>query len=271
MPERMARPSEQARQRERVTLAFESVLKTLLVCSVPLEAEPLIARMDTVSPLKGRGVQAWSGELGRRPVILVVAGMGKTNAARSLTVLLERERIDGIVGFGVAGAYPGSGLQLCDVALATREHYGDEGVDTPRGWLSCEGIGIPLAEVPAGPLYNDFPVDSEWLEASRSALEGEGSKCAAGAFVTVSCCSGTSARGRELEERFGAICETMEGAAYAHIAAMYSLPFLEARGVSNHVEDRDPSRWRLRPAAEAVAAVLATLLSARPTQAESAS
>ena len=56
-----------------------------------------------------------------------------------------------------------------------------------------------------------------------------------------------------LEARFSAIAESMEGAAYAHVAALYDIPFVEVRGISNLVEDRDLSRWKLADAA-AVAA-----------------
>jgi futalosine hydrolase len=64
-----------------------------------------------------------------------------------------------------------------------------------------------------------------------------------GKFITVSTCSGTSSRGAELYNRFGGICENMEGAAVAHVALLYDTPLLEVRGISNMVEDRDLSRW----------------------------
>jgi futalosine hydrolase len=46
----------------------------------------------------------------------------------------------------------------------------------------------------------------------------------------------------------------MEGAAAAHVCALYDLPFLELRGISNLVEDRDREKWRLAEAAEAAQA-----------------
>ncbi|HEX7239102.1 MAG TPA: hypothetical protein VF263_02460, partial [Longimicrobiaceae bacterium] len=47
------------------------------------------------------------------------------------------------------------------------------------------------------------------------------------------------------------LCEGMEGAALAHVCALYGVPFLELRAVSNAVEDRDLSRWRLPEAVDA--------------------
>ena len=55
----------------------------------------------------------------------------------------------------------------------------------------------------------------------------------------------------------------MEGAAVAHVCAMYKIPVIEMRGVSNIVEDRDRSKWDLALAAEncqkAVIEVLSSL------------
>jgi futalosine hydrolase len=194
---------------------------------------------------------AWSGRLGGAPVLLFSAGMGKANAAHGATALLEAREVGGIIGFGVGGAYPGSGLGLGDVALASATIYGDEGVICPDGWLSTEGIGIPLAERGGRRWFNRFEADPARVEAARESLAAAGIAVRVGPFVTVSNCSGTAARGLELAARFGGVVEGMEGAALAHVATLYGVPWLELRAISNAVEDRDLSRWRLRDAAEA--------------------
>jgi futalosine hydrolase len=236
------------------------VQETLLVCSVRLEMEPILRQMADLVEIAHSRLSAWRGTLADYPVLAVVAGMGKTNAARATTAVLERFRVDRVIGFGVAGAYPGSGLDVGGLGLATREHYGDEGVLTRDGWRGCEEIGIPLLTTAEAQHFNDFPVDTGWLDAGLSALRAAGTACVSGPFVTVSTCSGTRARGDELARRFDAICETMEGAAYAHVAALYGLPFLEIRGISNLVEDRNLAGWRLPEAAAAAAGALPHLV-----------
>lgn len=224
-----------------------------MICSVPLEAEPVRLRLQQSRPLRvGRKMGA-AGRLDGVPVLLLSAGMGKVNAAQGLTAALERFPAKGVVGFGVGGAYPGSGLGVGSLALADREIYGDEGVATPDGWISTEGIGIPLVERGERRTFNQFPLDPARVAAAARSLAADGLEAVVGPFVTVSCCSGTARRGEELAGRFGAVCETMEGAAYAHVAALYDLPFLEVRGVSNLVEDRDLAAWRLPEAAEIAA------------------
>lgn len=224
-----------------------------LICSVELESEPIESVLDaTRVRLIGRK-RAVQGMLAGREVLLLPAGMGKTNAAHGLTALLESDAVGGVIGFGVGGAYPGSGLETGGLALATREIYGDEGVAAPEGWLSTREIGIPLLRSAGSDVYNVFDLDHGRVAVAAAVLEGSGLRAVSGPFVTVSSCSGTLSRGAELATRHGAVCESMEGAAYAHVAALYGVPFLEVRGISNLVEDRKLSGWDL-PAASSIAA-----------------
>jgi futalosine hydrolase len=231
-----------------------------LICSVALEADPLVRLMTRPSDLVIGRRSGSEGEIGDAPVVLVVGGMGKTNAAQALTAVLELRRARAVIGFGVAGAYEGSGLEIGDIALASSEIYADEGVETPSGWASTREIGIPLLARGELELFNEFPVDPGCLTMAGDALAAAGIRHATGPFATVSCCSGTTERGRVIASGMDAICETMEGAAYAHVAALYEVPFVGVRGVSNHVVDRDPSAWRLEEAAAAAARAVARIV-----------
>jgi futalosine hydrolase len=234
-----------------------------LICSVPLESrllrESLISRLEMEIGRK----TACFGVLNGAPVIVFAAGMGKTNAAQGLTALLERREVRGVIGFGVGGAYDGSGLGLGDVALASSAVYGDEGVETPTGWISTEGIGIPLLERDGQKVFNAIELDAGRVARAADALRAAGIAAKVGPFVTVSACSGTAERGAAVAARFGGICEGMEGAALAHVAAIYGCPFLEVRGISNRVEDRDLSRWRLQDGASAAQRALQAIVAAR--------
>ena len=54
--------------------------------------------------------------------------------------------------------------------------------------------------------------------------------------------AGTTARGLELTGRTGGICENMEGAGAALACRQTGVPFMELRGISNLVEDRETAR-----------------------------
>jgi futalosine hydrolase len=242
--------------------ASEGLSPVALLCAVPLEAAPLLPRLRDATPLRVGRRPATTGSIDGMPVLVLAGGMGKTNAAQATTALLERHPVAGLIGFGVAGAFAGSGLDVGDVALATAEHYGDEGVAAPGGWISTAGIGIPLLDLGGTRRFNEFPLDAGLVAAAERVLRDAGVPARSGPFATVSCCSGTRARADELAARFSPLCETMEGAAVAHVCEIYGVPFLEVRGVSNHVTDRDLSSWRLHDAAHAAAGAAALLAAA---------
>jgi len=194
----------------------------------------------------------WKADLPARSVCLALTGIGKVNAAIVATHMIERFRPSLTVNTGCGGAYSGSGLSVGELAVATVEIYGDEGVLTVDGWHTLEIIGIPSVERKGNRYSNEFPLSMEQSAKVFQFASSLGLPVKRGKFVTVSTCSGTSRRGDELEKRFGGICENMEGAAVAHAALLYDTPFLEVRGISNMVEDRDISKWDIPRSVEMV-------------------
>jgi futalosine hydrolase len=191
----------------------------------------------------------FAGAIAGTRVVFGTSGVGKTNAAHATTVLMGKFSPSCIVNFGIGGAYPSSGLKVGDIAVAEKEVYADEGVLLKDGLHSFEITGIPLLKVRGRKYFNEFPSDKRL---SRLALKASGTvaPCKSGVFLTVSACTGTVKRARELAAKFTPVCENMEGAAIAHICRIYGIPFVEIRGISNIVEDRDMKKWEIGLAAE---------------------
>lgn len=182
-------------------------------------------------------------------VFFGVSGLGKTNAAHAATVLIEKFSPSCIVSFGIGGTYLSSGLRVGDIAVAEKEVYADEGVLLKDGLHSFEITGIPLLKVRGRKYFNEFPADKRLgRQALKAACAIAHSK--SGVFLTVSACTGTGKRAAELAGKFDPICENMEGAAIAHICRIYGIPFVEIRGISNIVEDRNMKKWNIKLAAE---------------------
>jgi futalosine hydrolase len=190
--------------------------------------------------------------------------MGKVNASHTAT-LLAQERPAAIIVFGVGGAYPSSGAGIGDVAIAKEEIAGDEGVLTPDGFKDTQFMGIPLLKTATSVIYTTYHAPEmhvkQCIETLVSRQEAGSGKVHAGAFVTLSTCTGTTARARELEERHHGLCENMEGAAVAHVAELHGIPWIEVRGISNIVEDRDLRKWDIPRAAQAAQQAVIQILS----------
>ena len=192
---------------------------------------------------------------------VVLTGIGAVNTAHALTrELLTQPPPALVIQAGVAGAYVPAGIAVGSTVLASEEVYGDVGVITTEGWLSAEEIGIPLVDATATrpARFNRFPLDERLV--ARAATVCGPLLARTGRFLTLSQVTGTRAGGDALHARFGALCESMEGAAAAHVCALHDVPFLEVRGISNLVEDRDRSRWRVGEAAESAQRVVRHLL-----------
>jgi len=235
-----------------------------LLCSVQAESEHILGRLARAAITLIGSKSFVTGMLGNRNTVVCVSGMGKVNAAHAATLMLTRFSPDAIVVFGVGGAYPSSGARVGDIAIAKQEIAGDEGVLTQDGFKDTEYIGIPLLKTAAAVIYTTYPAPEQLLYRSLQSLAalekpGDG-KIHVGSFVTLSTCTGTAARARELEERYHGLCENMEGAAVAQVAELHNVPWLEVRGISNIVEDRNLKTWDIPKGAEAAQAAVLSIL-----------
>jgi len=251
-----------------------------LISSVPEEGALLARQLKRKTLLAGKPV--YKGRINNKAVVHITSGMGKTNAAHAATILLEKFSPEMLVLFGIGGAYPSAGLTIGDIVVAEKEVYGDEGVMLKDEFHGTEFIGIPLLRKRRRNYFNEFPLNKPLIRRAKNILsplffcppsanqgkkglkEKRGEcKIQSGTFVTVSTCTGTVKKALELEKRFGALCENMEGASVAHVCAMYDTPVIEIRGISNIVSNRDKHKWDIRFAAancqEAVIALLKNL------------
>ena len=225
----------------------------LVLAATPLEQDLLRRSFGEAEGMTLAHRDALSGQIKGRDVTLLETGIGLVNAAQALTGALASTAPRLVLQVGVGGAYPGSGLSIGDIAVATEEHYGDLGVYTADGWQSAEAFGIPLLKADRD-YFNTFPLNAALVSKAHDLIQGTPSDGTVplvrkGSFVTVQQSTGIAARGRELAKRFRALCENMEGAAAAHICTLYETPFLEIRGISNPAEDRDRTAWDLPLAA----------------------
>jgi futalosine hydrolase len=152
---------------------------------------------------------------------------------------------EALIIFGIGGGFPSSGVQPGDIAIAREEIAGDEGVLTNDGFKDTEYIGIPLLKTATATVYSRYRASEPLVDQSVRALVSrtDPPKTLVGAFITLSTCTGTSGRARELQDRYSVLCENMEGAAAAHVAQLHGVPWIEVRGISNMVEDRDLKKW----------------------------
>ncbi|MFO7761472.1 MAG: futalosine hydrolase [Desulfobia sp.] len=178
---------------------------------------------------------------------LLRCGVGPVEAAYNLCRYLAEQHENlpsGVINFGIGGAYPGTGIDILDFCLATREVIADLGV--------CDS---GVVNVPADPILDikqDFRLNSQSIfKRAVHLLTEEKIPFREGGFVTLNCASGTASRGEFFRDKHQALCENMEGAALARVCTGFVVDFLELRTISNMVEDRVSGRkWRINEACD---------------------
>lgn len=214
-----------------------------IIASTFLEAGLIVSNLFNKKDFLIQGKFFCTGSFKKKiKIALSISGVGKANAAQSTSILIEKYKPKIIYNIGVAGAYPSSGLKIADIAVAEKEIYGDEGLfakskvksqkstENEIHFYTLNKIKMPFCVIDGIEYYNEFPMFvPENIKDIRK-----------GNFVTVSTCTGILNKAREMEERFNAICENMEGAAVAHIGLLSKIPVVEIRGISNIIEDRIP-------------------------------
>ena len=182
-------------------------------------------------------------------VHVVVAGIGRTNAAAATAEALAEARATGapfaaVISTGIAGALLGSNLAIGTVIVADACVYAEEGIALPEGQGDMRVLGFPLGDFEG----NRVPVDGALLVAFRAL----GPACA---IATVATCSGTDAAALSVRTRTGAMAEAMEGAAVVHAARRVGVPAIEIRSISNTTGDRATQRWDIAAAFAALQGV----------------
>ncbi len=187
-------------------------------------------------------------------VAFLVSGVGLVETAHTLTVFMERQGhdISGVIDIGVGGAFPGSSLTTLDLCFASSEVIGDMAI--------CFGDRLAPLGSPELVLHQFFPCQGYLFEGFQQWCAATDQEINSGPFVSVNCVSATKKRGEMLAATYKAISENMEGAAVARVCQSYGIDWLEIRCMSNMVEDRDTSTWRLAEAVEKCSTVTGNFL-----------
>jgi futalosine hydrolase len=191
---------------------------------------------------------------GDHSVQVCITGPGMMAATYALTRAVAGGDFDFALQAGVAGSFTQE-LEPGELVLVQSEQLGDLGAEDRDRFLDIFELG--LLETDASPFsggrlecpLHEIPFPYRMITVNGLTVN------------TVSGCAGTVAmRG----ERFGCQVESMEGAAFHYVCLREALPFAQIRAISNYVEPRDRSKWKMKEAVTALNDWLITLLPTLP-------
>jgi len=183
------------------------------------------------------GIPWHIGSLNQTPIYLAVVGVGIVSAALALGRLLAEIKVHQVIMTGSAGAMPGSGMEVGDVAVASSETLAELGV--------CRGEGLGETDsLNLADLKQTILLDEE-LSNSLVEAGNQSGRVFHGAFLSVAGISNNHSHALNRVNRFGALVENMEGYALALAGTKFGIRVAEVRGVSNIAGVRDKSAWNL--------------------------
>ena len=166
-----------------------------------------------------------------------VSGVGVLCTTYSLTKLLLYSKPDLIIQTGIAGAYNTS-VELGKVMIMQSDALGNTGVLENEEWKDIFDTGFIAA--------NRFPFTEKklinpWLNKLPVTLP-----VATG--ITIDEITTDKNRIDMLKNKYNADTESMEGAPFHYVCLQQNVPFMQIRGISNYVRERNKGLWKIKEA-----------------------
>ncbi|MBR1386046.1 MAG: 5'-methylthioadenosine/adenosylhomocysteine nucleosidase [Bacilli bacterium] len=159
----------------------------------------------------------YEGTINDVSCILVEAGIGKVNAARTTQILIDNMKVDYIFNVGVAGGVDSS-LKVGDIVIGTRlvQHDFDiTAFNHDKGYIPSIGVYIDS--------------DEYLLRLANSTIKD--CKCGIIASGDIFCTE--MKMSEKINKKFDALCVEMEGASIAQVCYLCHVPFLVIRSISD--------------------------------------
>ncbi len=172
----------------------------------------------------------------------LVTGVGMMNTTYQLTRAFSRQKPTLAIQAGIAGSFhpiyaPGM------VVSVKEELMGDLGVFESGQWKDLFDMGfIPADESPW--LNKRLPNPHQEL-LRKSALESVRG-------ITVNQVSTNPLMISAIRDKYMPVVESMEGAAFHYVCLQEKIPFIQLRGISNPVGERDKAKWKIQASVEAL-------------------
>jgi futalosine hydrolase len=184
-------------------------------------------------------------------VDLLITGPGIAATTYYLTKLLSRKRYNIALNIGICGSLNPE-IPPVRVVNITEDQFGDFGAEDGNNQLDIFEIGLANK--------NEIPFRNGKLKATFTKKLGCLKALPAISAITVQLTHGSAASCLRTFKKYGAVMESMEGAAFFYVCLLEKVKCLQIRAVSNKVERRNRDNWKVQEALDALAGFTGLLL-----------
>ncbi len=196
----------------------------LLVAATALEISPLLEQL--------RSDRGWPASCN---IDVLVTGIGLTATTYSLTRHLAIKRPDLVIQAGVGGCFDPR-IKLGSVLAIKKETIADQSVIELNELKSL----FDLKLVP----QDQYPYSKGWLVNKNELLKKTRLKQVGG--ISVNEISTSPKKIAFYRQHFDPVVESMEGAALHYVCLMEKIPFIQLRGISNYIGERNKKKWSMK-------------------------
>jgi futalosine hydrolase len=220
-------------------------VRVLVVVATEAEVGPFVAGLTRVA---AAGPRVTRYRAPGHDIDVLISGVGMVATASWCSRVLAVERFDVALNLGVCGSFTTS-IPPGTVVHVVSDRLAELGAEDGDSFLTIHQMGLLRDdEFPftGGRLVNDSAPPIASLTSLR-AVDG----------ITVSTVHGNEVSIARVTGHFTPDVESMEGAAFMYSCLIHGVPFAQVRAVSNIVERRNRSAWKMN---EAIAALCAASL-----------
>ena len=171
---------------------------------------------------------------------VLVTGVGIMASTYSLTNYLAQHKPQLIIMVGIAGTY-NKLTELGTVVAVKKDTIADMGVAENGRWVDM--FDLKMLTKNAQPYTNKWLVNDNKTLLKRTKLPLVNA-------VTINQIATQKKAIALIATTYKPHIETMEGAALHYVALQHQIPFVQIRGISNYVGDRNKSHWQIKKAIE---------------------
>lgn len=168
---------------------------------------------------------------------VLITGIGVPATIFHLTKRLCQKNYDLVIQAGIAGTFSG-GIKKGKVVLVNKDCFADVGIYEKGNFNTLFDAGFINK--------NEFPFTDGWLVNQHEYLSKATLTLATA--ITVNKITDDAGQVNELFDKFNPGIESMEGAALHYVCLLQNVGFLQLRGISNMVGERDKSKWAMKEA-----------------------
>jgi adenosylhomocysteine nucleosidase len=218
--------------------------------AMDVEIRQLAGKLDRATEETIGGWTFWRGTIEGHAVVVSKTLKGMENAAAATALAIERYHPRAIINQGTAGGHQPD-LHVNDIVLGTESvnigsfKTGNRGLGQGSQFAEWVPLDLNRSDGSAGQDPNArtmrrFRGDEGLLSAARAAREGyRKGRVVDGVIASSEVWNSELDRIQRLHEQFGTTAEEMETASAAQIAALFQVPFLGIRVVSNNITNGD--------------------------------